>query len=597
DVAVSVDYAAVVILGTGTGGLGAPVTWSAGDPHTTIAAGDLNEDGHLDLILNNRLGTNVSVLYGVGNGTFILPSRYASGNSPEGIAVADVDGDGRPDLVVGCRQSTSGPAGLSYLRNLGNYAFAPPVSMFWGGTPGPGVAIADLNSDGRADLLAWGDGSDDITLFLGLGGGTFGSRMTLPSGDNPVALKVADVTGDGRLDLVVADGNSTDIAVFGGDGNGGFAPHRRYATLPPLNLDLGDFNEDGAPDVVVASWSGPNFLFHRQVSGSGNPPVAVAGPDIVAECSSPAGAAVPLNGGGSTDPDSTPGTNDDIVTYEWFERFGTPTQVLLGTGVALSPTLTFGTHDVTLRVRDSLGLESTDDLLVLVRDTTPPVLSVTIVPDLWPPNHRLVPTTALVDAVDACGSSSVTLVGVTSSEPDDAPGGADGQTTNDIQETSPGTADFDFLLRAERSSSGPGRTYDATYRAVDESGNVALVAGHAFVPHDIGGVTDPVTITLRETPSGTLVEWANVPAADSFDVAIGELATLRAMDPAVGNLPPSCLVSGLHALNTVGFEFDGVPDIGTAWFFVVSYMTPASGFGAESAPYDIEVVVPSNTCP
>ncbi|HET8947990.1 MAG TPA: VCBS repeat-containing protein, partial [Candidatus Polarisedimenticolia bacterium] len=126
DVAVSVDYAAVVILGTGTGGLGAPVTYSAGDPHTTIAAGDLNQDGHPDLILNNRLGTNVSVLYGVGDGTFILPSRYASGNSPEGIAVGDVDGDGRPDLVVGCRQSTSGPAGLSYLRNLGNYAFAPP---------------------------------------------------------------------------------------------------------------------------------------------------------------------------------------------------------------------------------------------------------------------------------------------------------------------------------------------------------------------------------------------------------------------------------------------------------------------------------------
>src|SRR5262249_10133122 len=155
-----------------------------------------------------------------------------------------------------------------------------------------------------------------------------------------------------------------------------------------------------------------------------------------------------------------------------------------------------------------------------------------------------------VSAVDACGSSSVTLVGVTSSEPDDAPGGADGQTTGDIQGVSPGTADFDFLLRAERSSNGPGRTYEATYRAVAQSGNVALTAGQAFVPHDMGGITDPVTISLRETPSGTLVEWADVEGAAYFEVAVGDLAGLRAMNPSVGNLPPVCLVSGLDALDT-----------------------------------------------
>lgn len=596
DVAVSVDRAAVVFLGTGTGGLGAPVSYPAGDTHTTIAVGDLNEDGNPDLVLNNQFNDNVSVIWGFGDGTFSEHTRYTTGRNPEGISVADVDGDGHPDMVVGIRHTTLLNSGLAYVRNLGNYVFAPPVSVFWGGTTAPRTAVADLNADGRVDVVAWGDQSNDVSVFLGQGGGTFGPRVVFPSGDFPVTLKIADVTGDARLDLVVGDRSSTDIAVFEGNGGGGFAPRRRYGTFSPGEIDLGDFNEDGTLDVVVAAGS-PTFLFHRPPAGS-NPPVAAAGTDIVAECTSPAGTVVPLDGSGSTDPDSTPGTNDDIIAYEWFEDFGTPAQSLLGTGETFSPTLAFGTHLVTLRVRDGLGLVSTDDLLVIVRDTAPPVLSVAIVPSLWPPNHRLVPATALVSAIDACGSSTVTLVGVSSSEPDDAPGGNDGTTSDDIQGASPGTADFEFLLRAERSASGPGRTYSATYRAVDESGNVALVAGLAFVPHDQNGITDPVTIFLRETPAGTLVEWADVPAAESFEVAVGDLASLRAMNPAVGSFPPGCLASELHAIDTTGYEVAAVPAVGTAWFFLVSYMAPpSSGYGAESTPYDLEGVVPSDICP
>jgi hypothetical protein len=254
---------------------------------------------------------------------------------------------------------------------------------------------------------------------------------------------------------------------------------------------------------------------------------------------------------------------------------------------------------VTLRVVDSTGLAAVDDLTVTVEDTAPPILSVSVAATLWPPNHRLIPATATVQATDLCSPvDSVALEGVSSSEPDDAPGGADGATTDDIQGASPGTPDSDFLLRAERLASGPGRVYTATYRAVDAHGNVGFKGGVITVPHDLSGITDPVTLYVTETAQGTLVAWDAVPGAADYDVSVGDLASLRAWDQYAGSFQPFCLESGVSWTNTQGLEIGEVPELGSAFFFVVSYRTTArSGYGAESAPYDMETLVPSYICP
>lgn len=203
------------------------------------------------------------------------------------------------------------------------------------------------------------------------------------------------------------------------------------------------------------------------------------------ECTSPDGAEVTLDGTESSDPDSSPASRDDIVRYEWFEEFGTPAQKLLGTGELTRITLPLGSHPITLRVTDSFGEADTAAMDVRVADTTPPRLSLDPSPSvLWPPNHRMVDVFVAASAIDACGSSSVTLLSVTSTEPSGARVKASGATSGDIQGAEPGLADFVIRLRAERAGFEADRIYTLTYGATDGAGNEAL--GHATVrvPHD-----------------------------------------------------------------------------------------------------------------
>lgn len=101
---------------------------------------------------------------------------------------------------------------------------------------------------------------------------------------------------------------------------------------------------------------------------------------------------------------------------------------------------------------------------------------------LWPPNHRLVPVDIQVTSADDSGAPpSISLLSVTSNEPDDGVG--DGDTSGDVQGVSPGTADTHLLLRAERSGGGAGRVYTATYQAVDAKGNTTTASVQISVPH------------------------------------------------------------------------------------------------------------------
>lgn len=215
------------------------------------------------------------------------------------------------------------------------------------------------------------------------------------------------------------------------------------------------------------------------------PPVADAGFDQRYECSSPAGAMVLLDGTASTDPNSTPGTNDDITRFEWIANYGTPSERLLGTGETLQTQMPLGVHAVTLRVTDSYLEQNTDDCSIAVVDTTPPRVTISLDPsELWPPNHKMVEIQVSVDAPDVCSATSVVLESIGSSEADDADGFGDGATTHDIRGADLGTSDFIFQLRAERAGRGNGRTYTVKYRAVDQSANAAEGSARVFVPHD-----------------------------------------------------------------------------------------------------------------
>jgi len=163
--------------------------------------------------------------------------------------VADFNADGRPDLAV----ANFGSDDVSILLGLGDGTFADQVCYGAGNAPHC-VAAADFNDDGHLDLAVANATSDDVSILLGLGDGTFADQVRYAAGDLPQSVAAGDFNADGHLDLAVANFDSDDVSILPGLGNGTFAAQVRYGTGDsPRSVATGDFNGDGHLDLAVAN--------------------------------------------------------------------------------------------------------------------------------------------------------------------------------------------------------------------------------------------------------------------------------------------------------------------------------------------------------
>ena len=206
------------------------------------------------------------------------------------------------------------------------------------------------------------------------------------------------------------------------------------------------------------------------------PIACVLGDDQPIEAQGPFGAKVTLDGSCSSDADSTPGTNDDINDFKWYEidPCDPTNEIYLGSGQVYDCNLSLGQHTIILEVTDKAGATDSNEITVTVQDTTPPELNLSVVPTiLWPANHRMIKITSTCTATDLCDESpQVSLVDITMNEP----GVAD-----DIRID----ADGSIYLCATRSGTAKSRIYTITYRACDDSGNCATRTANVTVPHDM----------------------------------------------------------------------------------------------------------------
>ena len=239
-----------------------------------VAAADMNGDGKPDLIIVNNGARNVSVLLnttppGATTLSFAGHQDFAIANGAFGLAVADLNGDGKPDVIVA--KSTNSVSVLVNTTSPGasKVTFGPALDLTADQFP-ESVTVADVNGDGKPDLIAANTVSNDISVFLNtttIGTLSFAQARNFMAGSNSKSLTVADVNGDGKPDLIVANtgfGTGDTISVLlnttaPGATTPSFAPQQTFPTgRGPESVTVADVNGDGKPDLIVKNSSDSN---------------------------------------------------------------------------------------------------------------------------------------------------------------------------------------------------------------------------------------------------------------------------------------------------------------------------------------------------
>jgi uncharacterized repeat protein (TIGR01451 family) len=262
DVVVGNDTNIEVFLQQPDGTLSASVFYAT-PMSRIIRVGDVNNDGRADVVGLDWGSNNVAVFLQNAGGTLNPAMMYSA---PHGgyndLDLGDVNGDGLTDIVV-----MSGQGFLPNVVVLSQKAtggFNPAVS--YSVAPGvltSGVAVGDVNGDGRNDIVVTYGGNNPnskIGVFHQNAAGGLDPVVSLDSLDIPESVEIADVNRDGRADIIVLHGGWNQAGVYLQNADGSLQAEELYSipyasSYNPQGLALGDFNGDGVPDIAIADYN------------------------------------------------------------------------------------------------------------------------------------------------------------------------------------------------------------------------------------------------------------------------------------------------------------------------------------------------------
>jgi type II secretory pathway component GspD/PulD (secretin) len=347
-----VDNTVIVLLSNGDdtfhAATGSPI--AVGKEPSAIVVGDFNADGNQDFIVTNFADNTFSVFLGNGDGTFKQEtgSPFAlpgSVSGPIAMVTNDFDSDGNLDLAI--VDETTNQVSILLGKGDGTFAQASSSPFAVGKFP-VAIASADLNGDSHPDLTVVNQADNTVSVLLGNGDGTFVAAVNSPlaTGQAPTSVSIADFNGDGNPDIAVTDPQTSSVSVFLGLGSGLFAP--------AFELPVGT-----NPTVILAA----------SLSGASLPDVAITDdptgtPGLVTVILSPASLFANISAGSGLAQQPYPGAeyedlgvkvkatptlhpNDEVTLQLEFEI-----RALAGSSINGIPILTNRTISQTVRVKE-----------------------------------------------------------------------------------------------------------------------------------------------------------------------------------------------------------------------------------------------------
>jgi hypothetical protein len=212
-------------------------------------------------------GADAAVTFSQPNSTFV--------QNPRSVAIGDVNSDGRPDVVA-----ADAPDGVSVMLATGATGnFGAPTSFTAGSSPNS-VAIADLTGDGRPDLAVANSGSANVSILRASGApGNFSAPTNFAVGSSPSSIAVGNLNGSGGLDLAVANQGSGTVSVLLASGNpGSFAAATTFTVGgEPVDLEIADLNADTRSDLAVTTGNNVSLLLASGAAGNFAAPTTLNG--------------------------------------------------------------------------------------------------------------------------------------------------------------------------------------------------------------------------------------------------------------------------------------------------------------------------------
>ncbi|MGB3508008.1 MAG: FG-GAP-like repeat-containing protein [Microcoleaceae cyanobacterium] len=268
-----------ILLGNGDGTLSNAINFNVGESPGSVAVGEFNRDGISDLAVANFSSDSLSVLLGNGDGTFSNAINFEVTDvegRPSSVVVGEFNGDGILDLVVSTieiRTVFDGPCceppdlccdtppppefktTISLFLGNGDGNFSNGINLLvrdWDSFSSS-FEVGEFNGDSISDLAVTNSSSDNLSVLLGNGDGSFGNTTNF-SVENSISVAVGEFNRDGISDLVVASPTFDDhkVSVLLGNGNGSFSnPINFNVDESPRSVIVGEFNGDGISDLVV----------------------------------------------------------------------------------------------------------------------------------------------------------------------------------------------------------------------------------------------------------------------------------------------------------------------------------------------------------